>query len=46
MEPRMKLPVASWDSGGGMEAVQTVVRRAVARSSGPGAGNGRAAEPV
>jgi MGT family glycosyltransferase len=31
MEPRMKLLVASWDSGGGVEAVQTVVRRAAAR---------------
>lgn len=31
MEPRMKLLVAAWDSGGGVEAVQTVVRRAVAR---------------
>lgn len=27
----MKLLVASWDSGGGVEAVQTVVRRAVTR---------------
>ncbi len=27
----MKLLVASWDSGGGVEAVQMVVRRAVAR---------------
>jgi hypothetical protein len=27
----MKLPVASWDSGAGVEAVQAVVRRAVAR---------------
>jgi MGT family glycosyltransferase len=30
-EPRMKILVAGWDSGGGVEAVQTVVRRAVAR---------------
>ena len=30
MESRMKLLVAGWDSGGGVEAVQTVVRRAVA----------------
>lgn len=28
---RMKILVAGWDSGGGVEAVQTVVRRAVAR---------------
>jgi phage terminase large subunit GpA-like protein len=27
----MKILVAAWDSGGGVEAVQTVVRRAVAR---------------
>ena len=27
----MKILVAGWDSGGGVEAVQTVVRRAVAR---------------
>ena len=31
MGPQMKLLVASWDSGGGVEAVQTVVRRAAAR---------------
>ena len=31
MEPRMKILVAGWDSGGGVEAVQTVVRRAVRR---------------
>jgi MGT family glycosyltransferase len=30
-EPQMKILVAGWDSGGGVEAVQTVVRRAVAR---------------
>ena len=28
---RMKILVAGWDSGGGVEAVQTVVGRAVAR---------------
>ena len=28
---RMKILVADWDSGGGVEAVQTVVGRAVAR---------------
>jgi phage terminase large subunit GpA-like protein len=28
---QMKILVAGWDSGGGVEAVQTVVRRAVAR---------------
>jgi phage terminase large subunit GpA-like protein len=27
----MKILVAGWDSGGGVEAVQTVVRRAAAR---------------
>ena len=27
----MKILVAGWDSGGGVEAIQTVVRRAVAR---------------
>jgi len=31
MGPQMKLLVASWDSGGGVEAVQTVVRRAAGR---------------
>jgi UDP:flavonoid glycosyltransferase YjiC (YdhE family) len=31
MEPSMKILVAGWDSGGGVEAVQTVVRRAVRR---------------
>ena len=31
MEPNMKILVAGWDSGGGVEAVQTVVRRAVRR---------------
>src|SRR5277367_1309505 len=31
MEPRMRILVAGWDSGGGVEAVQTVVRRAVDR---------------
>jgi len=31
MEPGMKIVVAGWDSGGGVEAVQTVVRRAVRR---------------
>ena len=30
-EPGMKILVAGWDSGGGVEAVQTVVRRAVRR---------------
>ena len=30
----MKILVAGWDSGGGVEAVQTVVRRAVARGHG------------
>lgn len=30
-EPSMKILVAGWDSGGGVEAVQTVVRRAVRR---------------
>jgi UDP:flavonoid glycosyltransferase YjiC (YdhE family) len=30
-EPRLKILVAGWDSGGGVEAVHTVVRRAVAR---------------
>ena len=29
--PRLKILVAGWDSGGGVEAVQTVVRRSVAR---------------
>jgi UDP:flavonoid glycosyltransferase YjiC (YdhE family) len=31
MEPRMRILVAGWDSGGGVEAVQTVVQRAVGR---------------
>jgi MGT family glycosyltransferase len=31
MEPQMRILVAGWDSGGGVEAVQTVVRRAVRR---------------
>jgi MGT family glycosyltransferase len=31
MESRMKILVTGWDSGGGVEAVQTVVRRAVRR---------------
>ena len=31
MEPSIKILVAGWDSGGGVEAVQTVVRRAVLR---------------
>jgi MGT family glycosyltransferase len=31
MEPSVKIVVAGWDSGGGVEAVQTVVRRAVRR---------------
>src|ERR1700730_7577744 len=31
MEPGMKIVVAGWDSGGGVERVQTVVRRPVRR---------------